>query len=55
MTRPRSGVRTALAGLVLGLACLHVPRPAIEQVSEADVFVAEAVLAIDDKKWDRAL
>ena len=29
--------------------------PALAQVSEADVFVAEAVLAIDDKQWDRAL
>ena len=24
-------------------------------MSDADVFVAEAVLAIDDKQWDRAL
>jgi tetratricopeptide (TPR) repeat protein len=49
------GVRRALAGLVLLLACLQAPRLAIAQVSEADVFVAEAVLAIDDKQWDKAL
>ena len=50
-----AGVRTAVAGLLLILACLAVWRPALAQVSEADVFVAEAVLAIDDKQWDKAL
>lgn len=44
-----------MAGLLLILACLAVWRPALAQVSEADVFVAEAVLAIDDKQWDKAL
>jgi tetratricopeptide (TPR) repeat protein len=44
-----------VAGLVLIVACLAVWRPALAQVSEADVFVAEAVLAIDDKQWDKAL
>ena len=46
----RRAVPPALAGLVLLLACLQAPRPANGQVSEADVFVAEAVLAIDDKQ-----
>ena len=55
MTGPWAGVRTALAGLVLLLAFLQTPECAVAQVSEADVFVAEAVLAIDDKEWDRAL
>jgi hypothetical protein len=50
-----AGVRTAVAGLLLILACLAVWRPALAQVSEADVFVAEAVLAVDDKQWDKAL
>jgi tetratricopeptide (TPR) repeat protein len=50
-----AGVRAALAGLALSLLSLGAPHFALAQVSEADVFVAEAVLAIDDKQWDRAL
>jgi tetratricopeptide (TPR) repeat protein len=31
------------------------PAPAAAQVTDADVYVAEAVLALDDKQWDKAL
>jgi tetratricopeptide (TPR) repeat protein len=31
------------------------PTPAMAQASDADVYVAEAVLALDDKQWDKAL
>ena len=55
MSARGAGVRTALAGLVLILLFLGAARFAMAQVSDADVFVAEAVLAIDDKRWDRAL
>jgi hypothetical protein len=48
-------VRAAVAGLLLILVCFVAYRPAVAQVSEADVYVAEAVLAIDDKQWDKAL
>jgi tetratricopeptide (TPR) repeat protein len=31
------------------------PTPVMAQVTDADVYVAEAVLALDDKQWDKAL
>ena len=54
--RDRSGSPDGSGRLFLILAYLAVWRPALAQVSEADVFVAEAVLAIDEaSQWDKAL
>ncbi|HEX9822383.1 MAG TPA: tetratricopeptide repeat protein [Methylomirabilota bacterium] len=45
-------VLVALAQLA---AALVFPASAPAQLSDADVYVAEAVLAIEDKRWDKAL
>jgi tetratricopeptide (TPR) repeat protein len=45
-------VLVLLAALAGGLA---VATPAAAQLTDADVYVAEATLAIEDKEWDRAL
>ncbi|MGH9005236.1 MAG: hypothetical protein ACRDYV_19105, partial [Acidimicrobiia bacterium] len=43
--------------LCLANACLlaGAPTPAVAQQSEADVFVAQAILAYDARKYDEAL
>jgi tetratricopeptide (TPR) repeat protein len=48
--RPR-----ALAVLALLLAVLAGPGPAAAQPADVDVYVAEAILAVEDKQWDKAL
>src|SRR5574341_853711 len=49
--------RRPFAGLILlaALVCLAPAGPARAQQSEADVFVAEAILAYEDKRLDEAL
>lgn len=47
--------RVVLIALVLLGAGLATAPAAAAQVTDADVYVAEAVLAIDDKQWDKAL
>jgi tetratricopeptide (TPR) repeat protein len=44
-----------VAALAVLVAALVAPAAAPAQISDADVYVAEAVLALDDKQWDRAL
>jgi tetratricopeptide (TPR) repeat protein len=48
-------VRVVAITLALLAAWLAVASPAVAQVTDADVYVAEAVLAIEDKQWDKAL
>ena len=50
----RRGAPAWLALLML-LAWLAVPSPAAAQLSDADVYVAEATLAVEDRQWDKAL
>jgi tetratricopeptide (TPR) repeat protein len=47
--------RPVLAGLALLLVVLGAPAPAPAQPTDADVYVAEAILAVQDKQWDKAL
>jgi len=51
----RGGVPAWLAALALVAVCLAVPSPAAAQLSDADVYVAEATLAVEDRQWDKAL
>ena len=52
----RKGVPAWLAALALVAAAgLAGPSPAAAQLSDADVYVAEATLAVEDRQWDRAL
>jgi tetratricopeptide (TPR) repeat protein len=52
----RGGGAARLAALTLVVAAwLAVASPALAQLSDADVYVAEATLAIEDRKWDEAL
>ncbi len=44
-----------LVVLALLAAVVAAPVPAAAQLSDADVYVAEATLAIEDKQWDKAL
>ena len=55
MTRARGGRRATLAALVVLAACLVAPLPLLAQPADVDVYVAEAILAVDDKQWDKAL
>jgi tetratricopeptide (TPR) repeat protein len=48
-------VRALTGGLLVLAAVLGVAVPAWSQPSEADVFVAEGILALEDKKYDEAL
>jgi tetratricopeptide (TPR) repeat protein len=54
VTLAPGGRAIVMALALVGLA-LCAPSPVPAQVSDADVYVAEAVLAIEDKQWDRAL
>lgn len=47
--------RLALTGLALLVVALAAPAPAPAQPTDADVYVAEAMLAVQDGQWDRAL
>ena len=51
----RGGVAAWLAVVVLAAAWLAGLPPAAAQLSDADVYVAEATLAIEDRQWDKAL
>jgi len=52
----RGGVPAWLVVLALvAAAWLAGPSPAAAQLSDADVYVAEATLAVEDRQWDRAL
>lgn len=48
------GARRVLLA-VIGLAVLAAACPAAAQLTEADVFVAEGILAIEDKRYEEAL
>src|ERR687887_203741 len=51
-----AGVRFPLCALlVAALAASTLPSPACSQTTEADVYVAQAILDFDDKKYDEAL
>ena len=53
---PIRGVAPAVVViLVAAAAWLAAATPAMAQLTDADVYVAEATLAIEDKQWDRAL
>jgi tetratricopeptide (TPR) repeat protein len=47
--------RLAGAWLVLLVAWLAAPLPLAAQPTDADVYVAEAILAVEDRQWDKAL
>jgi tetratricopeptide (TPR) repeat protein len=47
--------RAALTGLVLLALALATPLPAPAQPTDADVYVAEALLAVEEQQWDKAL
>lgn len=51
----RRARRSACAGLVALTLWLGAPGGATAQPTEADVFVAEGILAVDDKQYDQAL
>ena len=55
MRRPRGARRATLAALILLVACLVAPLPLRAQPADVDVLVAEAILAVADKEWDKAL
>jgi tetratricopeptide (TPR) repeat protein len=55
VTRARGGRRATLAALVLVAASLVAPLPLLAQPADVDVYVAEAILAVADKQWDKAL
>jgi tetratricopeptide (TPR) repeat protein len=55
VTRPRGARRATLAALILLAACLVGPLPLLAQPADVDVLVAEAILAVADKEWDKAL
>ncbi len=48
-------LRLALAGFALLVAGLAAPAAVPAQPTDADVYVAEAILAVEDKEWDKAL
>jgi hypothetical protein len=47
--------RLALAGFALLVTALAVRAPVSAQPTDVDVYVAEAILAVEDQQWDRAL
>ena len=50
------GVAPAVVVILMAAAAwLAAATPAMAQLTDADVYVAEATLAIEDKQWDRAL
>jgi tetratricopeptide (TPR) repeat protein len=51
----RGGMPVWLLTLALLIAALAAATPATAQLSDADVYVAEATLAIEDRQWDKAL
>ena len=51
----RGGLPAWLAVLALVATALAMASPAAAQLSDADVYVAEATLAIEDRNWDKAL
>jgi tetratricopeptide (TPR) repeat protein len=53
-TRCRNGLLTLLV-LVPVLVAFIRPVPATAQPADVDVYVAEAILAVEDKQWDKAL
>ncbi|HTO14062.1 MAG TPA: hypothetical protein VMQ51_20995, partial [Candidatus Binatia bacterium] len=56
MSVTRGGVPARLGLLLLAAAAwLGGPAPAAAQLSDADVYVAEATLAVEDRQWDKAL
>ena len=56
MSVTRGGVPAWLGLLLLAAAAwLGGPAPAAAQLSDADVYVAEATLAVEDRQWDKAL
>jgi Flp pilus assembly protein TadD len=55
VTGARGAARAILVGLLLLSGVLAGPGPSSAQLTDADVYVAEAVLAVEDKQWDKAL
>jgi len=51
----RGGVPAWLVVVGLLVAALASATPAAAQLSDADVYVAEATLAVEDRQWDKAL
>jgi tetratricopeptide (TPR) repeat protein len=51
----RGGVPAWLLLVGLLVAGVALATPAAAQLSDADVYVAEATLAVEDRQWDRAL
>ncbi|MBI4246471.1 MAG: tetratricopeptide repeat protein [Candidatus Rokubacteria bacterium] len=49
------GRLAGLVTLVLAFGVAALPAPAAAQLTEADVFVAEGILALEDKKYEAAL
>lgn len=54
MTTAHARLRGLLVGLTIAGMCL-APRLAGAQLTEADIFVAEGILALEDKQYDAAL
>jgi tetratricopeptide (TPR) repeat protein len=55
LVRVMPRAHTSLAGFVLLALVLAVPVTAPAQPTDADVYVAEAVLAVEEQQWDKAL
>jgi tetratricopeptide (TPR) repeat protein len=55
VTLPRGARRATVAALVLLAAALVAPPAGLAQPADVDVLVAEAILAVADKDWDKAL
>jgi len=51
----RDGMSAWLLVVALLVAALTTASPAAAQLSDADVYVAEATLAVEDRQWDKAL
>ena len=55
MLRLRTGLLVLICLVALGAVLAAWPAPAAAQTTEADVYVAQAILAFDAKKYDEAL
>jgi len=51
----KTQVRSALVWLLVGLLLLGFVPPVLAQTTEADVYVAQAILDFDEKKYEDAI
>ena len=48
-------MRATVAAVAVAILALLGPAVAVAQPADVDVYVAEAILAVEDKQWDTAL